>query len=86
VPGSGAGGAVPVVPAASGATPIATGSGASASASDLAYTGPGLVTGVLLMLALGLLGLGTAAVVSRRRASLAPAFVTGSPREEVPSD
>jgi hypothetical protein len=84
--GSGAGGAAPVVPAASGATPIATGAGTSASASDLAYTGPGLVTGVLLMLALGLLGLGTAAVVSRRRASLAPAFVTGSPREEVPSD
>ncbi|MBF4578407.1 hypothetical protein [Frigoribacterium sp. VKM Ac-2530] len=84
--GSGAGGAAPVVPAASGATPIGAGSGASASGSDLAYTGPGLVTGVLLALALALLGLGTAAVLSRRRASLAPALVTGSPRERVPGD
>jgi len=67
--GTGAGGAVPVVPAASGASPIATGSGSGAAGTDLAYTGPGLVTGVLLTLALALLCLGVAAVTARRRAA-----------------
>jgi hypothetical protein len=65
--GTGAGGAVPVVPAASGATPVATGSGSGAGASDLAFTGPGIATGVLLAMALALLGLGAAALVARRR-------------------
>jgi len=83
--GAGAGGAVPVVPAASGATPITARPGSGAGASDLAYTGPGVATGVLAMLALALLGLGSAAVVARRR-GLEPLTATQDAADEAVRD